>query len=398
MSWLFSQALVEEYSAACCADSAPCAPSSGNPTPPQCWWHGRTMDRCPLSRYGMTSGRLTEDRGAAVLTWYLGASRAKTSRLPERGQESTGSAAACGGRWRESSVRWDHATCSWRTHRCLWDEEVAASSVILPKWGMLCDGVLWERTTPGLPTTGNGSGFWPTPRASENDQGPAARQKWAESGSSFTGQGRGATLTTAVKMWPTPQARDHFPPHSAEYIEEKRAQGHGMGNLNDAVAHPRMFPTPCATDAKPITGGNLYVTETGTVRHMRPDGRSSNRGLEATVKMFPTPTSSMVTMEDMEQARHSGVSGKRPEYGKMFPPPHANCHTGPGQKGEGGDNLQTAVASESGNGGSLNPRWVEWLMGWPIGWVSLEPLETGRFRQWCASHGIPFGEGEGFTM
>ena len=33
--------------------------------------------------------------------------------------------------------------------------------------------------------------------------------------------------------WPTPVARDHFPAHSQEYIAAKKAQGHGMANLND---------------------------------------------------------------------------------------------------------------------------------------------------------------------
>jgi hypothetical protein len=28
----------------------------------------------------------------------------------------------------------------------------------------------------------------------------------------------------------------------------------------------------------------------------------------------------------------------------------------------------------------LNPSWVEWLMGWPIGWTDLKPLATGKFR------------------
>lgn len=28
-----------------------------------------------------------------------------------------------------------------------------------------------------------------------------------------------------------------------------------------------------------------------------------------------------------------------------------------------------------------------WLMGWPEGWTSLEPLETAKFRQWLRSHG-----------
>lgn len=27
-------------------------------------------------------------------------------------------------------------------------------------------------------------------------------------------------------------------------------------------------------------------------------------------------------------------------------------------------------------GGKLNPKWVEWLMGFPIGWTDLEPSET----------------------
>ena len=30
----------------------------------------------------------------------------------------------------------------------------------------------------------------------------------------------------------------------------------------------------------------------------------------------------------------------------------------------------------SGNGGKLNPTWVEWLMGFPLGWTDLEDSET----------------------
>ena len=31
-------------------------------------------------------------------------------------------------------------------------------------------------------------------------------------------------------------------------------------------------------------------------------------------------------------------------------------------------------------GGKLNPTWVEWLMGWPLQWTDLKPLETGKFH------------------
>ena len=38
-------------------------------------------------------------------------------------------------------------------------------------------------------------------------------------------------------------------------------------------------------------------------------------------------------------------------------------------------------------GGPLNADWTEWLMGWPIGWTDLKPLETDKFPQWLRSHG-----------
>lgn len=37
--------------------------------------------------------------------------------------------------------------------------------------------------------------------------------------------------------------------------------------------------------------------------------------------------------------------------------------------------------------GRLNPEWVEWLMGLPIGATALQPLETHKFREWLRWHG-----------
>jgi hypothetical protein len=38
-------------------------------------------------------------------------------------------------------------------------------------------------------------------------------------------------------------------------------------------------------------------------------------------------------------------------------------------------------------GGSLNPTWVEWLMGWPLGWTDLRPLEMGKSHCAPQQHG-----------
>ncbi len=48
------------------------------------------------------------------------------------------------------------------------------------------------------------------------------------------------------------------------------------------------------------------------------------------------------------------------------------------------DRLDHAVMAS--DGGQLNPQWVEWLMGWPIGHTALEPLETGRYQEWQQQH------------
>lgn len=55
----------------------------------------------------------------------------------------------------------------------------------------------------------------------------------------------------------------------------------------------------------------------------------------------------------------------------------------------GTEPLITEVAkAECLSDGRLNPEWVEWLMGWPVGWTALQPLETARFREWQQQHSL----------
>ena len=58
----------------------------------------------------------------------------------------------------------------------------------------------------------------------------------------------------------------------------------------------------------------------------------------------------------------------------------------PGEIGPRRKSLQS-LAREGRAGGQLNMAWVEWLMGWPIGWTERKPLATGRFQSWLQLHG-----------
>jgi DNA (cytosine-5)-methyltransferase 1 len=74
----------------------------------------------------------------------------------------------------------------------------------------------------------------------------------------------------------------------------------------------------------------------------------------------------------------------------IFPTPTSqdakNCTLPPSQRNR--DSIPGMMLRDgAAPGGQLNPTWVEWLMGWPLGWTDLKPLETDKFPQWRHSHG-----------
>lgn len=122
-----------------------------------------------------------------------------------------------------------------------------------------------------------------------------------------------------------------------------------------------LWPTPTCW------GGGQTLPEGTTPTGKTPEGRKQTVCLELYVqqverKVWPTPTVAMA----------KGSSG--------------GALTRKTGKSRENDRLDYAVEGDAKNG-RLNPTWVEWLMGWPLGWTELQPLETGRFREWLAQHG-----------
>jgi hypothetical protein len=166
MSWLYSQALVEEYSAGTSLAGEPCAQLNVMPTPHKFWRSGKTMDCSDLSRFGLTLRILTENHGAGLLMSYLGAFPVRTSAPPARGLESMENAADCGWRWPASFAKYDPDTSSWRTRQCSLAGGLDAFSETWPAWGSMRHGECLARITPVLLTREKDSGFVPTPTAS----------------------------------------------------------------------------------------------------------------------------------------------------------------------------------------------------------------------------------------
>ena len=142
MSWLFSRALVAEYSAASCLDGEQSAPSSSTNTPEMYLWQGKTMDASNLSRYGMTCEHFEGSRGEGLLTWFLAGFPAKTSarQAEQTEKDSKENALDCGSKWPESLARYDRVSRSWKTAQLSLFGGSVEFSETWPRWGMMRGG------------------------------------------------------------------------------------------------------------------------------------------------------------------------------------------------------------------------------------------------------------------
>jgi hypothetical protein len=106
------------------------------------------------------------------------------------------------------------------------------------------------------------------------------------------------------------------------------------------------WPTPTTQEVEhPLA----VLTPTG--RRLSKNGKSSHSlGLADMVRMWPTPTASSW-----------GNEGSRLLLDKRVM--------------DGTITAEQKKQMSAGNGGKLNPMWVEWLMGFPTGWTDLEHWE-----------------------
>ncbi len=198
MSWLFSRALVEASLAEGYLDGEPFVPSSGTPTPPAFLWRGKTTATWKPSRFGMTCSPLTDDLGRALLMWSLAASPAPTFQRLAEVPESRVKRQACGSTWLGWWAKFDPNGSSWRTAQSSLLGDLELYLETWPSSGLMLRGKCYPRT-PWAPTMSeSASGLWPTPRAND-----------AEKRGNFDVTNARNGLAAAVRLFPTPCARDY---------------------------------------------------------------------------------------------------------------------------------------------------------------------------------------------
>ena len=134
---------------------------------------------------------------------------------------------------------------------------------------------------------------------------------------------------------------------------EQTIRGTESGSLEN-------WPTPrsCSAMAATITPESAW-------------NEKRNPNLETIVgqRMFPTPTTrDYKGANGFETTKRKIADGQRAHMGQL---PNVIQHL-----------------EQRPIGGTLNPNWVEWLMGWPLGWTDLKPLEMDKSP--CVQ--LPHGE------
>ena len=148
MSWLYSQALVAEYSAGSCSDGELSAPLNGSLTLLAYCAPDKTTEFSRLSRFGMTCKPLTESRGAELLMSYLAGFHAKTLQSAEKVRASMAKDRVCGHTWLGLLAKYDPDTHSLKTAQHSLLEDSTGCLPTLPASGLMLDGECFQASRP----------------------------------------------------------------------------------------------------------------------------------------------------------------------------------------------------------------------------------------------------------
>ena len=320
MSWLFSQALVEEYLGDICLDGEQSVPLNGKPIQQAYCAPDKMTDFLKVSQSGMMFKPLMESRGKELLMSFLGDFRVKTLAQLEKETDLTENGQECGKKWRESLAKLDQNTLLWKIPQCSLLEDLEQSLQTWPRWGSMRNGECYRQ--------------------------PMLVQ---------------ITKETEFGLWATPTTMDKLPPKSETALLREatvtRPNRSKPANLRDQVSNMKNWPTPVSSPS--VTSQTVGAT----LNLMNSRDREQGTLMEAVVKeMFPKPQAS----DNRDRGNMSNPSiQRRIAMGKQI----------------------MLSQSVDQNSGQLNPPWVEWLMGWPIGWTDLKPLEMDKSHFVQQQHG-----------
>ena len=374
--------------------SCPSAPE-GEDSTLESNWQGRILERCVtwngkpsrsaswLRRwqsvasikllYGAMPEPSTADRGVESWIASLAAFRVSPGHTPEADSEPPMNV-TCGRTPAESSVKSAPASSFWRKFQDSLGISTNGLGQTYEEWVTGLRRDYSRRQKSERPTSGVDSSSWLTPTA---DSSASDAGEWK--GTYYLredGTKANSALTHQAANWPTPVSSP------GEYTYQ---HGDGENPAMKLEGAARAWRSPSAADAEGGVIEERPQQEMEKMRHFLLRDQASN---------WPTPVSSDGNKRGWGE--RSRPSSRLAYVAKSFPTPSARDHKGfdgPGKRNPSRPfavySLPNPPAPANGHTCStkcrrLNPRFVEWLMGWPDLWSLLPYLDTGApgFDYW----------------
>lgn len=253
----------------------------------------------------------------------------------------------CGERLRECSEKFARVGSSVRIRPVYFQERINGISVecsmTLPRWGITWGGEYGELVTWERRTSGSGCSLWRTPTASDGEFSGRSSERLAD-------------------RWENQKQK-----HLSEQVAHAELRGGGC--------YRETFITPMAKD-----GERTNLPNTALSNHWIKKGGGTNLAEQIAVQtLFPTPT----VYGNNNRAGSSKKAGNGlATFVNLYPTPQATSWGCSGARTKlrvlqdvGTISEEERRGMQAGNGGKLNPTWVEWLMGFPHGWTDLDASE-----------------------
>jgi hypothetical protein len=161
MSWHYLRVQEEESSQDVCSGGEQLPPLKSKITHAEFYCNGKLMDSYLDSLSGTTYEHSMESLGEEKSMSSQAVFHAKTLVPQEKESGLTESDQDSGEKWQGSFAKYDPATHSLRTPQCSLFEDSTEFCAILPKWGLMLNGELWEQQTLVQSTRGIESGLSP---------------------------------------------------------------------------------------------------------------------------------------------------------------------------------------------------------------------------------------------
>lgn len=214
--------------------------------------------------------------------------------------------------------------------------------------------------------------LWPTPMAGT----PAQNGNNAAGNSDFSRK----AMELASGLWPTPRTITG----GAESAERKKDLGRLESGGSDLQAEALTWLTPTTSEGNGIR---------------KPDGKRSV-GLNTQAEKWPTPDAGLHGGSNRSASPGAAVRPNLSKASEQWPTPAARDHKG----ANGADHLENGTGrlhldqlpnfvshclppdhptrsgpTSSDERRTLNPLFVEWLMGWPLNWTLADPRSTSEY-------------------